>query len=77
MRLQEVGALHVWDIDQGVSFFKGSRKASLFKILIILLAFPTGPLVDRFHPLRITLLATLLIGPIQIAYYFFAHDYQE
>jgi hypothetical protein len=69
------GELHLWDIDQGISLRKGGLKGSFFNILAILLAFPTGMLVDRFHPLRVTMVATLLIAPTQIAYYFFAHDY--
>ena len=73
----DTGELHVWDIDQGVSLKKGSDKGSFFNIFIILLAFPTGMMVDRFHALRITMLATLLIGPVQMAYYFLAHDYMS
>lgn len=69
------GDLHRWDMDQGVSLRKMGLKASFFSLLAILLAFPTGMLVDKFRPLRVTLFATLLIGPVQIAYYFFVHTY--
>jgi len=75
MNASSTGNLHRWDLDQGISLKKAGLKASFFSILAILLAFPTGMLVDRFHPMRVTILATLLIGPAQLAYYFFVHSY--
>jgi len=73
----DTGELHLWEIDQGVSLKQVGAKASFFNILAILLAFPTVMLVDRFHPLRVTMLAALLIGPVQLGYYFFVHDYMS
>ncbi|RPI62512.1 MAG: hypothetical protein EHM48_03960, partial [Planctomycetaceae bacterium] len=73
----DLGELHLWNVDNGVSLKKHSRKLSFISIVAILLAFPTGMLVDRFNPLRITLLASLFIGPVQFSYFFFLHDYMS
>ena len=45
------GELHGWDMDQGISLRKSGLKMSFLSIMAILLAFPTGMLVDKFHPL--------------------------
>jgi len=71
------GELHGWDMDQGISLRKSGLKMSFLSIMAILLAFPTGMLVDKFHPLRITMLATFLLGPVQMSYYFFVHSYMS
>ena len=70
------GVLHVWDIDQGVSLDKASRYAGNFNlILMLIIVYPLGALVDRVNPIRIVLWTTFLGLPTTLLYYFFYHDY--
>jgi WD40 repeat protein len=69
------GSLHVWDIDQGVSLRKGGVRGSFFRILAILLAFPFGLLVDKFHPIRILFWTSLLALPFTFLSFWWIQDY--
>jgi len=71
-----VGRLHLWDIDQGVSLRKAGYMAAFFAIFSVLLAYPLGALVDRFHPIRIMLISCLLTVPLQFAAFFLVTDYR-
>jgi len=71
------GALHLWDMDQGVSLRKAGYMAAFFAFISLLLQYPMGALVDRFHPIRITLLSCLLITPLQFACFFLISDYRS
>ena len=70
------GRLHLWDMDQGVSLLKGGYMGGFFAIISLLLAYPFGALVDRFHPIRIMLLTSILVAPLQFMAYFLIKDYQ-
>jgi len=70
------GALHTWDIDQGISLKKDSMyKRNFLAILGLLLAYPIGLLIDRWHPLRVAMVTAFLNVPSTIVYYFFYRDY--
>lgn len=73
--LSASGNLHLWNLDAGVSLRKTGLMASFFGIIGLLLAYPLGALVDRFHALRSTLLASLLLIPVPFLSYCFVHDY--
>jgi MFS family permease len=62
-------------MDKGVSLFKGGYMASFFGIVGLVLAYPLGWLVDRYHAVRITVLASLILMPIPFIAYFVVHDY--
>ncbi len=47
---------------------------ALTYLISLLLAYPIGWLVDRFHPLRLTILCTLLYAVQLVASYFFTKD---
>ncbi len=69
------GKVHLWNMDKGVSLFKSGYMASFFGIIGLVLTYPFGWLVDRYHPLRITVLASLILMPIPFISYFVVHDY--
>lgn len=69
------GKVHLWNMDKGVSLFKGGYMASFFGIVGLVLTYPFGWLVDRYHPLRITVFASLVLMPIPFISYFVVHDY--
>lgn len=69
------GKVHLWDMDKGVSLFKGGYMASFFMVVGLVLTYPFGWLVDRFHPLRITVFASLVLVPIPFISYFVVYDY--
>ncbi len=72
----EDGALHTWDIDQGISLEKGNLyKGNFFALLLLILAYPLGMLVDRWNPIKIVLWSTFLGLPTTLVYYLFYHDY--
>lgn len=71
------GDLHLWDIDAGVSLYKGGRMGSFFGIVGLLLAYPLGSLVDRYHPIRIMIFGSLLVAPLPFISYFVVHDYMS
>lgn len=70
------GELHLWNVDAGISLRKVGIMASFFGIISMLLAYPLGALVDRFHALRITLIASLALVPVPFLSYFCVYDYQ-
>lgn len=70
------GALHLWDVDAGVSLRKMGIMASFFGALGLLLAYPLGALVDRFHAVRVTLFASVAVIPVPFLFYYLAHDYR-
>jgi WD40 repeat protein len=69
------GKVHLWDMDKGVSLFKAGYMASFFGIVGLVLTYPFGWLVDRYHPLRITVFASLVLMPIPFISYFAVYDY--
>jgi len=70
------GAIHTWDIDQGISLEKANLyKGNLFALLLLILAYPIGMLVDRWNPIKIVLWTTFLGLPTMLVYYVFYHDY--
>jgi MFS family permease len=69
------GELHVWDLDEGISLYKNGMSGMFFNVIAILLAYPFGALVDRMHPLRVTLWTTALMLPFTFASYWVIHDY--
>lgn len=72
----EDGALHTWDIDQGISLEKVNLyKGNFFAILLLILAYPLGTLVDRWNPIKIVLWATFLGLPTTLVYFLFFKDY--
>ncbi|MFH0937988.1 MAG: MFS transporter [Planctomycetota bacterium] len=71
------GMLHVWDIDQGVSLRKAGIRASFFTIITLLLAYPFGALVDRFHPVRMILWTSLLSLPFTFLSFWWLQDYMS
>jgi len=72
----EDGALHTWNIDEGISLEKGSLyKGNFFALLVLLLSYPIGALVDRWNPIKIVLWTTFLGLPSTLIYFFFFHNY--
>jgi WD40 repeat protein len=69
------GRVHLWNMDKGVSLFKSGYMASFFGIVGLVLTYPFGWLVDRYHPLRITVFASLVLMPIPFISYFVVYDY--
>ena len=69
------GKVHLWNMDKGVSLFKGGYMASFFGIIGLVLTYPFGCLVDRYHAVRITVFASLVLMPIPFISYFVVHDY--
>ncbi len=69
------GKVHLWNMDRGISLFKSGYMASFFGLVGLVLTYPFGWLVDRYHPLRITVFASLVLMPIPFIAYFVVHDY--
>ena len=72
----QAGELHLWNVDAGISLRKVGIMASFFGIIGMILAYPLGALVDRFHALRITLWASIGLVPVPFISYFLVYDYQ-
>jgi hypothetical protein len=73
--LSDDGSLHLWNLDRGVSLYKTGMSGVFFNIIAALLAYPFGALVDRMHPLRVTLWTTALVLPFTFASYWLYQDY--
>jgi len=58
----------------GLSNDQFGKIAGWMGIPAMILLYPMGSLVDRFHPLRVTLLATFLLILANICSFFFIHD---
>lgn len=71
------GGLHGWNSDAGISLKKGALMASFFGIISLILAYPMGVLVDRFHAVRISLYASIALVPIPFLSYFLVFDYRH
>jgi hypothetical protein len=69
------GTLHVWNIDQGISLAKGGLRGIFFSIFGMVIAVPLGMILDKFNPIRLTLLCNLLVLPIPFMWYLWYHDY--
>ena len=69
------GTLHVWNIDQGISLAKGGQRGIFLAILGMIIAVPLGMILDKFNPIRLTLLTSLLVLPIPFMTYLWLHDY--
>jgi hypothetical protein len=62
-------------MDQGVSLRKLGVSGTFLAIVSLLLAYPFGVLVDRFHPLRILVLMHAMLLPIPFLNYWLIRDY--
>jgi WD40 repeat protein len=71
------GGLHSWNSDAGISLKKTALMASFFGIISLILAYPMGALVDRFHAVRISLYASIALIPIPFLTYFLVFDYRH
>jgi len=69
------GGLNLWNIDAGIGLRKVGIRASFFSIIALLLAYPLGYMVDRFHALRISLYAAIALVPVPFFTYFCMYDY--
>jgi len=69
------GEIHTWNLLGGVTLKQMGILRCLTLILGLVIAYPFGALVDRFHPLRIILITTAIIVPLQLACFFFVVDY--
>ncbi|MFH1022990.1 MAG: MFS transporter [Planctomycetota bacterium] len=69
------GKLHVWNIDEGISFFKAGRIGSFFTLIGILLSYPMGAMVDRFHPVRVHLFNYIFLTPMFFLCFFAIQGY--
>ncbi len=69
------GKMHLWNLEGGVTLKQMGILRCLTLILGLIIAYPFGSLVDRFHPLRIVLLTTAIIVPLQLSCFFFIVDY--
>lgn len=58
----------------GLSLAQIGMVAAALNLLGMVLQYPSGSLVDKFHPMRVTLAFQLLVAPFQIATFFFMHD---
>ncbi len=71
------GTIHFWDLDEGVSLRKNGMSLAFFMAISILLAYPLGVLVDRLHPVRITLWMTIAGLPFAFLPFWLVHDYMS
>ena len=71
------GTLHLWDIDQGISLRKKGMSSNFFLAISLIFAYPLGGLVDRWHPLRVTMWMKILNIPFPFLNYFFHVDYMS
>ena len=69
------GSLHVWNLDEGISLYKNGMSGMFFNVVAMLLAYPLGALVDRWHPIRIVLWTQVFLLPFIFASYWVIQDY--
>jgi maltose/moltooligosaccharide transporter len=55
----------------GITLQQMGMVGAVSSFIIMLFQFPSGWLVDKFHPLRMTLYMQLIITPLQFVMYFF------
>jgi WD40 repeat protein len=69
------GTLHAWNINRGVSLARGGLKGIFFSLFGLFLAWPMGVLVDRWNPLRITLVGSFIGLFFTLAFFLWYNSY--
>jgi WD40 repeat protein len=67
--------LHLWDVSAGISLAKSGAVAGVASLLVILLSYPFGWLVDKFHSLRVYVITKIVVIPLQVLCFLYIIDY--
>ncbi len=70
-----LGYMHVWDMDQGISLAKGGLRGVFLSIFALVLSYPIGALIDRFNPIRLFIWTAAIALPFPLLFFFFFHTY--
>jgi maltose/moltooligosaccharide transporter len=64
-------------VNEGIGLTLGQigAVAAIMNVVGMLLQYPSGWIVDKFHALRVMLLVQLFVAPFQFAIFFFMRDY--
>ena len=69
------GTIHTWNIDRGISLAKGGLRGVFMSIVAFVLVYPLGVLIDRWNPIRVTIVCMLLLLPFHVLFYLFFYSY--